>query len=110
MVKIVRVKFLVHYELGMTYTTDNGTTNCTINRMTLTKLERLIRQRLSSEEKALQLRKYSIQYPLMEADKRADLHSVGMISWRAAWFHFVFPTDAKQRKEGINGALLLIRL
>lgn len=44
-----------------------------------------------------------------EIVEEEDLSSVGRIRWRATRFHLVFPTGAKQWREGTNIALLLIR-
>lgn len=42
--------------------------------------------------------------------KRNTSTSFGRISCRATWFHLVYATDGKQRGQGTNSAVLLIRL
>lgn len=64
-------------------------------------------QYLSSEwMKVLQLWKHFMQYSLVEAEEGWDLRYVGRIGGKRPMFTLYF----QQRREGTNGALLLIRL
>lgn len=58
---------------------------------------------MSSERmKAIQIWKYSIQYPqaeAVEAVEEEDLHSVERIRWRVTWLFLVFQAATKQPKE-----------